>query len=457
VNNQGYPPVPAGTGQPAQPAQLQVQAVQAAQQAQAWQPAQPAQLQVQAAQPAQLQAQVAQQQAAQLQAPQQQPQAWQAAPAAASYPSWQQPAGIKKKKSAGTALTIALCTVIAVLVNLGGILIYDHILGGRRTVYTDPIVVSTLDANPWSKVADDIYDCSVAFMVTASTGSWAGSGVVISPDGYVLTNDHVAGDSAIRKMECTLRNGMSYTGALVAKDAANDLALVKLDTTKTDMDYVRIGNSDLLQVGDRVVTLGNPLGVYPDTLAEGIIANVDRELEIGSRPAKQKLIQVTAPVCSGNSGGALLNYRGELVAIVNARATSQYYNGSITDAENIGFCVPVNFAVALIKSSGANINVPDTPTLDILVSAVSREEAKKSAVCPVEGVYIDKVAEFGAGWYAGLQKYDRLVSINRKDVTGPDDVAKLIKSAGIGGEVTVVVERNAMYYQYTVVTMREYS
>jgi len=441
VINQGYPQAPAG--QPAQPAQLQVQAAQPAQ----LQAAQP-QVQVQAWQQPQQPAQPAQAQAWQ---------AWQAAaPAAApSYPSWQATAEVKKKKAISTAATLALCTVIAVLVNLGGILLYNRILGGRRTVFTEPIVVSTLDANPWSKVVDDIYECSVWFKVLESTGGWYGSGVVISPDGYVLTNEHVAGSSGIRSMECTLKNGMSYSAVLVAKDAANDLAIVKLDTTKTDMDYVRIGNSDLLQVGDRVVTLGRPLS-HPDTVAEGIVANTDRELAVEGGTA-QKLIQVTAPISSGNSGGALLNYRGELVAVVCARAVSQYYGGTITDAENIGFCVPVNFAVALIKSSGANIPVPDKPTLDILAAAVSREEAKNSAVYPVEGVYIDKVAEFGAGWYAGLQKYDRLVTINKKDVTSPDDVTKLISGASIGEEVTVVVERNAMYYQYTIETMRDYS
>ena len=352
-------------------------------------------------------------------------------------------------------MIIALCAVIALIINLGGILIYDAI---RNAGSDDPLPIvqgNNPAINPWLQIVEQVYGASVSFLCEDSQYRWAGSGIVISPDGYILTNDHVAGDQGIRRMECTLSNGDVYNGTFVASDPNNDVALIKIDGD--GLTYVRIGNSDTVQVGEACIAIGNSLGELPDTVSQGIVSHINREIHVGGRPSTQRLFQITASASSGNSGGGVLNSRGELIALFSAKTHSYAdQTGYVEDADSLNYAVPINYAIAVIERSGADINIPSTPTLGINGIEVDVKSAKNSSYYPSAGVYIESVVDFGPAYFMGLYAYDKVLSVNNKAINSASDIDSSVSSTEIGDTVKVEIERNGVVYVYQIPVMRKY-
>ena len=262
--------------------------------------------------------------------------------------------------------------------------------------------------------------------------SGAGSGVIISSDGYILTCAHVVdGASTI-----TVTIGdKDYTATLVGEDTASDIAVIKIDAD--GLTPATVGNSDSLKVGQSVMAVGNPLGELGGTVTGGMISALNRSVTIqgSSSTNTMSLIQMDASVSPGNSGGGLFNMNGELIGIVNAKSSS-------SDAEGLGFAIPINDAIKVAQELMENGYVTGRPYLGITYVAV--EDAQTAAQLGVNayGVYIVDVVKGGPAEKAGLQAGDRIVSIDGSEIAEKDDLGTLMQKHAAGDTLSFTVARD---------------
>ncbi len=223
--------------------------------------------------------------------------------------------------------------------------------------------------------------------------SGAGSGVIISSDGYILTCAHVVdGASTI-----TVTIGdKDYTATLVGEDTTSDIAVIKIDAD--GLTPATVGNSDSLKVGQSVMAVGNPLGELGGTVTGGMISALNRSVTIqgSSSVNTMSLIQMDASVSPGNSGGGLFNMNGELVGIVNAKSSS-------SDAEGLGFAIPINDAIKVAQELLENGYVTGRPYLGITYLAVTDAQTASQLGVNAYGVYVVEVVKGGPAEKAGLQ------------------------------------------------------
>ena len=247
--------------------------------------------------------------------------------------------------------------------------------------------------------------------------SGAGSGVIISSDGYILTCAHVVdGASTI-----TVTIGdKDYTATLVGEDTTSDIAVIKIDAD--GLTPATVGNSDSLKVGQSVMAVGNPLGELGGTVTGGMISALNRSVTIqgSSSVNTMSLIQMDASVSPGNSGGGLFNMNGELVGIVNAKSSD-------SDAEGLGFAIPVNDAVKVAQELLENGYVTGRPYLGISYYAVTDAQTAAQLGVNAYGVYIVEVVKGGPADKAGLQAGDRIVSVDGSEVATQSDLGTLMQ------------------------------
>ena len=261
--------------------------------------------------------------------------------------------------------------------------------------------------------------------------SGAGSGVIISSDGYILTCAHVVdGASTI-----TVTIGdKDYTATLVGEDTTSDIAVIKIDAD--GLTPATVGNSDSLKVGQSVMAVGNPLGELGGTVTGGMISALNRSVTIqgSSSVNTMSLIQMDASVSPGNSGGGLFNMNGELIGIVNAKSSS-------SDAEGLGFAIPINDAIKVAQELLENGYVTGRPYLGITYLAV--EDAQTAAQLGVNayGVYVMEVVKGGPAEKAGLQAGDRIVSVDGTEIASKDDLGTLMQKHAAGDTLSITIAR----------------
>ncbi len=258
----------------------------------------------------------------------------------------------------------------------------------------------------------------------------AGSGVIVSEDGYIATNHHVI--QGARTVQVTLHNGDSYPATIVGSDQANDIAVIKIDAK--DLTTATIGDSSTVEVGDMAVAIGNPLGQLGGTATAGIISALDRTLDIEGTTLN--LLQTDAAINGGNSGGGLFNSKGELIGIVESKA-------SAVGVEGLGFALPINNVSPLIndmiKNGGSTQAAKGTPAVGIVISDVSEENAQYYGL-ESAGVYIAQVNGANA-MQAGFKAEDRIVSFNGKEISNSSEFISLVRECKVGDTVTIVVSR----------------
>ncbi len=251
----------------------------------------------------------------------------------------------------------------------------------------------------------------------------AGSGVIIRTDGYIVTNNHVIENA--QSVTVRLENGATYSATLIGSDRRTDLAILKIE--ESGLKAARFGNSDQLIVGEPAVVIGNPLGELGGTVTEGIISALDREIVIGGE--SMALLQTSAAVNPGNSGGGLFNSQAELIGIINAKS------GGV-NIEGLGFAIPANTAKAVIDSLIDFGYVTGRPALGVRLLEVIDQNMAAFYRVPSPGVYIYEVTVPN-----GLEPGDRIISIEGKPVQLVTDIRAIIDPLAVGDNVTIEIAR----------------
>ena len=262
--------------------------------------------------------------------------------------------------------------------------------------------------------------------------SGAGSGVIISSDGYILTCDHVV--TGASNITVTIGD-QDYTATIVGEDSTSDVAVIKIDAT--GLTPATIGDSDSLAVGENVLAVGNPLGELGGTVTSGIVSALNRSVSIQSSSAvnTMSLIQMDASVSPGNSGGGLFNMNGELIGIVNAKSSS-------SDAEGLGFAIPINDAIKVAQDLLENGYVTGRPYMGITYLAVNDAQTAAQLGVNAYGIYVVDVVSGGPADKAGLKAGDRIVSIDNTEVAQKTDLGTLMQEHSAGDTLSITVARD---------------
>jgi serine protease Do len=264
-----------------------------------------------------------------------------------------------------------------------------------------------------------------------------GSGVIVSGDGYILTNNHVIEGADVIKVE--LSDGRTLTGKVIGSDKLSDLAVVKV--TASNLPVLALGNSDAVQVGDVALAVGNPLGIG-QTVTMGIISAKGRSTPSGDG-GYEDFIQTDAPINHGNSGGALVNTRGELIGI-----NSQILSGT---GENIGigFAVPSNMASNVMGQLRTNGKVTRS-RLGVVIQPVTSDIASSLGLKDVHGAIVSQVEPGSAADHAGIKQGDVLVSFNGQQVRDTNTLRNRVAESTPGSNAAVVVVRDGSEKTLTV-------
>lgn len=267
----------------------------------------------------------------------------------------------------------------------------------------------------------------------------SGSGVIVSSDGYIVTNNHVVQDAS--QIEVTLNDKHTYQAKIIGRDPSTDLALIKIDAEK--LPFILFGNSDELRVGEWVLAVGNPFNLN-STVTAGIVSAKARNINIlGDKSAIESFIQTDAAVNRGNSGGALVNTRGELVG-VNAAIASN--TGAYT---GYSFAIPVNIVrkvIADLKEYGE----VQRAVIGASVMEVDSKLAEEKGLSKIRGVYIAGLSEKGAAALAGLETGDVIIEVNGVKVNSKSELLEMIGRQRPGDKVKLVVDRSGREKPYTV-------
>ena len=282
-----------------------------------------------------------------------------------------------------------------------------------------------------NQTADSVVEITTE---TVSTGSFfqqyistgAGSGVIISTDGFILTNNHVI-DGA-NNIKVTLRDGTSYEAEVIGKDASLDIALLKVDAK--NLTAATFGDSDEIQVGDYAVVIGNPLGQLGGTVTDGIISALDRDVIIDSET--MSLLQTNAAINPGNSGGGLFNSNGELIGIICAKASSDQ-----TEVEGLGFAIPINDVLDILNDLQEYGYVQGKIDLGMTLTDVASSQVYQA------GVYVSGVTKGSSADDAGFVKGDLITAINGKKVESVAEVKTILDDLSVGDTVKFSVTRGS--------------
>lgn len=289
------------------------------------------------------------------------------------------------------------------------------------------------------------------FFTRSSTAEAEGSGVIISEDGYILTNNHVVTTtdsssyyqvSEANKITVSLYNDSTeYEATIVGTDPQTDLAVIKID--KTGLKKANLGNSDSLKVGEVALAIGNPLGMQ-STVTSGIISAVNREVKDNDGKT-YTLIQTDAAINSGNSGGALVNSNGEVVGI-----NSMKLNGS--GIEGIGFAIPINSTKSITEELITNGKVK-RPYIGITGRNVDEQTAKINNI--VEGIYIVSVDAFSAAEKAGIKSGDVITEVDGSTIKTMKELDEIKNAHKIGDSIEIKVNRNGKELKLTLILQEQ--
>lgn len=256
----------------------------------------------------------------------------------------------------------------------------------------------------------------------------AGSGVIISTDGYIATNNHVIEGAS--KITVRLTDGKEYEAKLIGTDAQTDVAVIKIDGVT--LDAVTLGDSSQLTVGDTAIAIGNPLGELGGTVTNGIISALDREIVLENQT--MTLLQTNAAINPGNSGGGLFNDKGELIGLVVAKS-----GGS--NIEGLGFAIPANVVKEVVNSIINVGYVQGRPVLGVSVVNINSAQMAYQYGVNRMGIYVAGLTEGTKAEKSGLKVGDCIMAVNDKEIASTSDLTKTLQSHQVGEKVKVTISR----------------
>lgn len=364
--------------------------------------------------------------------------------------------GKKAKKNRGGAKIVALALSCALLGGAAGagVAVWSGSGGGNSTdVYMSNRTAATVSVKAVdgkNAMTDaEVYAANVNSVVSISTtGSSgtnyfgqvvetasAGSGFVLTADGYIVTNQHVVANANTVKV--TLYNGDTYDASIIGSDQQYDIAVLKIDASA--LQPVTMGDSDTLNVGDHVLAVGNPLGDLTFSMSGGMVSSVNRAINVDGTPFN--MIQTDASINPGNSGGPLFNQYGEVVGIVSAK----YSSYSSQSVEGLGFAIPMNDVLAMIQDIMTNGYVTNKPYLGINQGTMTAQMAAQYRYDVTEGVFVYSVEEGSAADKAGLKMGDVITKVDDTDIATSEDLVALKKSYSAGDTSTFTIYRAGGY------------
>ncbi|MBE6824796.1 MAG: PDZ domain-containing protein [Ruminococcaceae bacterium] len=356
----------------------------------------------------------------------------------------------KKGVSKGfVAFMLILCVLLSSGIGFGGAMLYTKLKVADAEISTNgAMVINKVDIDeetaeqlsdkPTSQITEEVADTVVEITTEVMTtnsfygqyiSQGAGSGVIISSDGYIVTNNHVI--EGATSITVTLRDKTSYEAKLVGTDSIVDVALLKVEAT--GLKAATFGDSDKLKVGDKAVAIGNPLGQLGGTVTDGIISALDRDVVIDEET--MNLLQTDTAINPGNSGGGLFDGQGALVGVVVAKSSGE-------EIEGLGFAIPINDVIDILddlKEYGyvrGRVSV-GMELIDLTNSMYSMYYYGNAQ----EGCYVYSVSFDSAAYKAGIQQGDRIVSVDSKEITSSSDVEEALDEKKVSDKVKFELER----------------
>ena len=376
-----------------------------------------------------------------------------------SQPPVQRPSNSNGANKSGnfSLFTVLLSALLALLLGLGGGFLGAKLGGNGTTVIQtedgSKVVFQEIERSTdigsqasyavedvAAAVADSVVEITTEVVTTNSffgqyISNGAGSGVVFTTDGYIVTNHHVIDGAS--KINVTLRNGTSYSAKVIGDDAKTDLALLKIDATGLT-PAVLVADSDKLKVGQTAIAIGNPLGQLGGTVTSGIVSALGREIEVEGET--MTLLQTSAAINPGNSGGGLFDDKGNLIGIVNAKS------GGV-NIEGLGFAIPANTVRKTIGDLMEYGYVKGRASLGLTYITIDNIAAAWLYGYDGYGVFISKVDMHSDAYAAGLQAGDMIVSINGAQIESEEDIQAQTKNLKVGDTVSMVIRRSGRDYK----------
>ena len=372
-----------------------------------------------------------------------------------------------KKNRTGAKVTalVLSCALVGGAMGFGGSALQNHLAaknadteeaqqasvvyeGSRETSVINIAQIDTSKEMTPAEVYAQNVNSTVGIRTSITTNYWgyqtqaaaAGSGFILSADGYILTNYHVVEDS--NSITVSLYDGTEYDATLVGCDESNDIAVLKIDAE--GLTPVVLGDSDNLNVGDQVVAIGNPLGELTFSLTTGVVSALNREVTLSSN-VTMNLIQTDCAINSGNSGGALFNLYGEVIGITNAKYSSSS-SSSEASIDNIGFAIPLNHVKNIVKSIIETGSITK-PYIGVTVSSVSSEA--QGYGLPT-GAAVRSVEADSPPAKAGLEENDIITEVDGTAINSSTELVNYVGEKTPGDELTFKVYRQGEELELTV-------
>ncbi len=356
-----------------------------------------------------------------------------------------------KKKSPIGKIALSLALVLGVSVTSS--MFTAYLMSDNNKMSSSSIVQNTINATEMSsdssygelsvpEIAEKVNPSVVGIESTSYEGTGVGTGIILTNDGYIVTNNHVIEGGT--KITVTLHNQNVYEATVIGTDAKTDLAVLKIESTEA-ITPAEFGNSDDLEVGELAIAIGNPGGLeLQGTLTGGYISAINRDIVVEDRT--MTLIQTDAAINPGNSGGPLINKYGQVIGINTIKI-------SASDVEGLGFAIPINDALEIVDELITNGYVTGRPAIGISGTEINEFTASINNV--PQGVYVSTVDTRADAYEKGLKSGDIITGINGVEVKTMTDINDVKEGMEAGETITITVYRDGNYYDVDIMLMDE--
>lgn len=367
--------------------------------------------------------------------------------------------GAPKKKRMGRLPFAILTATLCLLLGFAGPLVFwatgwltkTNMVNSETVVSQEGDVIATVASKVSASVVSIVTESSArTYYGYSTTQQSAGTGIIISADGYIMTNKHVV-STTTKSIQVVSADGTTYKDvSFVGSDPNNDVSFIKIKGV-TDLKAVTLGDSSAMKVGQKVVAIGNALGEYQNTVTTGIISALGRPVTAGDSTGAEteqleNLIQTDAAINSGNSGGPLVNLSGEVIGMNTAVAT---------DAQGIGFAIPINDVKGMVKTLLASGKV-EKPYLGVRYISITPDVATEYSLSVKNGAYIvagsgqASIVSGSPADKAGLKEKDIITKVDGTNVDSTHPFASLIAQHSVGDKVTITYLRDGKESTVTV-------